>query len=593
MDASGFDALTRSFRHLRSRRGVTQGLLAALLGATSLLPLLDEAEAKRNKHRQRRNRRDRRRDRQERSGEAQSERKKGKKKRKPCPPCRKRKQGKCKGKSPDGAACPGGSCRGGSCVPTPVCVPSCGERVCGGNDGCGQSCGACTDGLTCQDGQCVSTCAPGLTDCSGNCVDLQADTANCGTCGTECSFPHATATCQDGACTLGTCDAGWDTCDGDPENGCETNLLHDLSHCGACGNACDRATQICNGSGACVACDVCADGCPFNSIQAAITAAAPGDTIRVCAGTWVLSSTLIVEKDLILVGAGDDETILDGNEAVRVLTIGGSDLVGTPIVAVRNLTITRGFATGIPENNWGGGLFNHGTLTLSNVIVTENFADFAGGIQNRGALDLVDSRVTVNTTKFSGAGIGNSGSAGSGTLTLLRSTVQDNTAGWQEWSGDGGGINNYLGTVTIEESQVTGNTAHSGGGIFNQGQGTFNSATVTLKNGSLVVDNFGHFGGGIRNGFGTVIMENGSRVEGNRAGVGGGIDNTGRVSLDPGSKVTGNAAETLGGGIDSRGSNPQSGVTLAATDIVTENYLTDGTTLSNCTPVNTIPNCIG
>jgi len=33
--------------------------------------------------------------------------------------------------------------------------------------------------------------------------------------------------------------------------------------------------------------------------------------------------------------------------------------------------------------------------------------------------------------------------------------------------------------------------------------------------------------------------------------------------------------------------------TLEADDIVTENYLTDGTRLSNCAPVDTIPHCIG
>lgn len=42
---------------------------------------------------------------------------KKKKKKKQCPPCKKRKKGKCKGRQPDGVACPGGSCRSGACVP--------------------------------------------------------------------------------------------------------------------------------------------------------------------------------------------------------------------------------------------------------------------------------------------------------------------------------------------------------------------------------------------------------------------------------------------------------------------------------------------
>ena len=43
--------------------------------------------------------------------------KKGKKK-KACPPCKTRKQGKCKKKRPNGAACRGGTCQQGACIPS-------------------------------------------------------------------------------------------------------------------------------------------------------------------------------------------------------------------------------------------------------------------------------------------------------------------------------------------------------------------------------------------------------------------------------------------------------------------------------------------
>jgi hypothetical protein len=201
--------------------------------------------------------------------------------------------------------------------------------------------------------------------------------------------------------------------------------------------------------------------------------------------------------------------------------------------------------------------------------------------------------VTNNTAKFGGAGIGNSGDVGSGTLTLIRSSVQDNTAGWEEWTGDGGGINNYLGTVTIEESQVTGNTAHSGGGVFNIGRGDVSSANLILKAGSTVSGNTAAFGGGISNQLGTVTLDAGSRVSGNTAQVGGGITNDGRLRLEAGSKVTNNTTQNFGGGIDNNHFSDHAMVTLAATDIVTDNHLMDGTTVRNSTPENTIPNCIG
>lgn len=38
-------------------------------------------------------------------------------------------------------------------------------------------------------------------------------------------------------CTL-QCEPGWGDCDGDPDTGCETDLLTTAAHCGQCGNAC-------------------------------------------------------------------------------------------------------------------------------------------------------------------------------------------------------------------------------------------------------------------------------------------------------------------------------------------------------------------
>ncbi|MFT3768354.1 MAG: hypothetical protein QM820_23140 [Minicystis sp.] len=52
--------------------------------------------------------------------------------------------------------------------------------------------------------------------------------------------PHVS--CEDGPCR---CVGGFDDCDGDEDNGCETDLSGDPQNCGACGNACDNGA--CNG----------------------------------------------------------------------------------------------------------------------------------------------------------------------------------------------------------------------------------------------------------------------------------------------------------------------------------------------------------
>jgi hypothetical protein len=129
-----------------------------------------------------------------------------------------------------------------------------------------------------------------------------------------------------------------------------------------------------------------------------------------------------------------------------------------------------------------------------------------------------------------------------GASVTLNSLVITNGFAQLEFGGNGGGIVN-AGTVTLNRSAVTGNTAVLlGGGIYNEG------GTVTL-NGSTVTGNEAvGDGGGIDNGGGTVTL-NGSTVAGNTATVfGGGIDDGGTVTLN-GSTVTGNKADFHGGGI--------------------------------------------
>jgi fibronectin-binding autotransporter adhesin len=179
-----------------------------------------------------------------------------------------------------------------------------------------------------------------------------------------------------------------------------------------------------------------------------------------------------------------------------------------PTATVQHLTITRGLAGG--EN--GGGIANHGTLTLRRVSVRGNTATGSdptpsrgGGIWNTDTLTLVDSEVTGSTAEAAGGEIFSTGIM----LTLTDSRVADNSS-WM-----GGGI-------------------HSG--------------TLTLKAGSSVTGNLAH-----------TDAPEGSAIW--HSGAGGGIFNTGTVTLD---------TET----------------------IVTANYLTDSTTVSNCASVTTIPNCI-
>jgi predicted outer membrane repeat protein len=159
-----------------------------------------------------------------------------------------------------------------------------------------------------------------------------------------------------------------------------------------------------------------------------------------------------------------------------------------------------------------------------------------GGLYNvSGTVTLTSSTVIYNAAVFGGGGIYNNTSA---TLTVINSTLSGNSAG------QGGGIYN-LGTVTVTNSTLTNNT---GGGIANVGTGTVTSSSISnntaIRNGAGIP----HGGGGIYN-FGTLSVTD-STLSGNAATgyFGGGIySSQGTVSVTN-STLSGNTA-TYGGGL--------------------------------------------
>lgn len=156
------------------------------------------------------------------------------------------------------------------------------EHQCGG-DGCEtaglksrENCGRC--GNKCVGAEeCVNEgngyeCAipcerVGKVLCGSTCVDLLTDRDNCGTCGAGCrppGFDDATfnelSTCEKGLCVY-ECMPGFGDCNGDPSDGCETNLNMNQLNCGTCGNSCDvTAGQPCI-EGKCLTVD-CDGGVP-------------------------------------------------------------------------------------------------------------------------------------------------------------------------------------------------------------------------------------------------------------------------------------------------------------------------------------------
>jgi hypothetical protein len=148
-------------------------------------------------------------------------------------------------------------------------------------------------------------------------------------------------------------------------------------------------------------------------------------------------------------------------------------------------------------------------VSINSVTLTAGSNSFAGGIyNNQGTVTLDNSTVSGNTGDYGG------GIVNVGTLTLNSSTVSNNSAGV-----DAGGIYSALGTtLTLNNSTVSGNSAGlNGGGVY------VTESTLTLNN-STISGNNASIGGGIHNGQSTSTLNN-STVSGNNASIGGGIDN--------------------------------------------------------------------
>jgi hypothetical protein len=137
----------------------------------------------------------------------------------------------------------------------------------------------------------------------------------------------------------------------------------------------------------------------------------------------------------------------------------------------------------------GGGIFNNGELTLSEVGLNQNSAGVAGGglvNDNNGVANIGNSNINENDSATQAGGVFNDGE-----LNFERATVSGNTAERQ-----GGGIlNRTRGTLNATMLEVSGNQAgHDGGGIA-----THWESTTNLRNSSISANTAGRHGGGVYN----------------------------------------------------------------------------------------------
>jgi CSLREA domain-containing protein len=310
---------------------------------------------------------------------------------------------------------------------------------------------------------------------------------------------------------------------------------------------------------------------------------------------------IVITNDLIITGLGVDNTIIDGSANSRIFRV----QAGVES-AIEGATLTNG-----TDAN-GAGIFNEGTLTITNSLISENVAtgtgaaEGGGGIFNSGTLSLVSTNVMSNTAEVgsgSGGGIfnatgamlevtggtfaGNSAARAGGGIettpdamvTLSRVDFVSNRTGPNP--GNGGAVHmTGNGTVTVTAGNVIGNTASAeGGGLWN-GSGTMEVDGTTISGNMAEGNETAQGGGGLFNNGGTLIVRN-ATITGNlatgtatgmgtEAGSGGGILNDGGMLEVSDTLIANNSAPRAGGGIEDNARTTTTMTTLT-TVILREN----------------------
>ena len=199
----------------------------------------------------------------------------------------------------------------------------------------------------------------------------------------------------------------------------------------------------------------------------------------------LLTATLLQAANVTVTNTNDDgsgslrQAILDANPSdtiafdiptsdpgyygpTGVYTIG----LTSELVILKNLVISGVGSHVVVSNNSGGGganffISSSAIATIDSLTITNGSADFGGGIFNNGSLILNNCTLTGN--QASGGGGGGGGLFNAATATVRNCTFTAN-------EGDVGGAVLNVGTLILSDSTLSGNDASvTAGGIYSSG----------------------------------------------------------------------------------------------------------------------------
>lgn len=199
-----------------------------------------------------------------------------------------------------------------------------------------------------------------------------------------------------------------------------------------------------------------------------------------------LASTLTITPitpgdQLTIAGPGAGKLILNGNNAIQILSVGTADDTVDSPVTISGLSILNGNSVA------GGAIIANDSLTLKNVIVSGNTASNVGGaifVDGVSHVAISNSQITGNHAGNDGGGlfILNAGSI-SITNTLVSGNSTVNVAGGAYLKADAQGTG-----ITVSKSTFSGNTSAETGGLFVADDNTSPKSRTVISS-SLITGN--------------------------------------------------------------------------------------------------------
>ena len=211
---------------------------------------------------------------------------------------------------------------------------------------------------------------------------------------------------------------------------------------------------------------------------------------------WNTPQTITLTSGLLdLNNTSGSEAIVDPAAPVTINCNGQSRAFSVEegvTASISNVTITNGKES----DDYGGGVYNRGQLTLSHCAIINSTSDnYGAALYNTSTGTVNLNNCTLNND--SSAGYGGALANYEGAMNLTDSTVTNGAAGADIDNNqfDGGGLYDYDGTLTLTNCTVNNDSCagDDGGGLYIQ------DSMATLTNCTFSQDSAGGDGGGAYN----------------------------------------------------------------------------------------------